>query len=460
MTLSDLEKWGYRILRPGVEMIGNYRVRPNGATPKIGDDVIELTDIDIGQKHGCPECPGEKCLVANGLGRTREFNAVLDGKKKRLVIYQHNWKCRLCGSYRKYDFRNVFEKENLQEQNNVIIQEAISHPEKSFHYYAKKHGISVSQVKKLVEKYFDDHRDRIYSVCECDKIVLYPFEYEGTVRCFVYGQKVCTGADKLLHEKDNCNTVLLYILPQYDIETITTFLHSKASYFATKEVVFCDFNPTVYAGLYNLCVDSDVSVIQKILLDALDNANPLSPEEKDYGRLLSAISGIAEIVEETGILPVKVAIKLGEYWSKLDMDVKRQLEMLWNRMEPCLDGCNNYHSFRYDLVKRVEVLINTFKKKHVGFRNMADMVMFNGKAMCDAGHSDATLKAMFVLSRDVDLYGYYVDISLLLDVFREFINESTDHVSSPCSIDEFASLSQEDLIRRVQRNAGKRSQSE
>lgn len=231
MNRECFADYGLRVVSADEYKVGRRMIRPKGVFPIKKDDAIELTDLYAGSDSFCKECIEPTQLIPKGHRSTIKNADIIDGEPRLVVLYQHRWFAQCCGAehtiWTPYDANRCA----TEEFDRYVIKEILDDPTKTYKQYAIC-GVSEPYVRKTVNNYLKDSRERIKSVCECSKIVFYPFEYGGQVRCCVYGERLPIQKIESAEETQESDTVLLYILDDHKAESIIAFLEEKSSFFS------------------------------------------------------------------------------------------------------------------------------------------------------------------------------------------------------------------------------------
>lgn len=418
MLLTDFDGSGYRIILENDKKSGRINLRPRNL-PEIDKEItIELSDIDSAKNHFCRNCTEEVTLSPLGfVTPTRAIADIINGEPRLLVFYKHRWRCSL--GHEEVIIDDPYGKKRCtsEEFDDYIVKEIMCNLELRNSAF-KKYGVSTSYVQQLVTSYLNGMRSKIKGVCECDKIILYPFMYHKQKRCCVFGRKHRKSGEEDTPKTELRNTVLLHILPNYDVSEIASFLLEKASYFSDTEVIFCDFNPETYTKLRSLTLDSHIQIIFQLIQAEIDNLAPLPFSKQDD---LEAVVDDLDLITKKFLKNFSVANKeLFNWWQCLSPQYQKKFQPLWTRIQQCIDGFHFKYSFANKPVKRLLELIECFEADNYSYEIMADRMMFSNPAVRDSFFDDKNLHFAMKMVPDFEFHGYYVDISTLDEIFGTY----------------------------------------
>lgn len=414
MKLTELDRIGCRVLSPVDKKIGGFRVRPDGVVPRWGEHLLELTDADVPRKKECPKCGRQNVtLTSKGFGRIREIYDLVDDRPMKIVLYPHRWKCNKCKKTFEVDFFGLT-KYSI-DYNMRLVQIFLEDWNLTYKEMEKQYGISSSHVKRQVTEFLNLRRERIRSVCECDKIVLYPFKYNGFERCCVIGRKLPTMENDGSDDAEEKNTVLLSILPDYNVKTITLFLLEKACYFSDAEVIFCDPNISVYDALNEMHGEADVAVILDRILQIFDDLLPFGRTMQE--KLMPYRRQLEEMIDRAQKEGLDLGDELQMWWARFPQKIRTPYLQLWDKVSHCRKGCSAHYSYGYEQTEKVLSIIESFRVRGTSFEIMCDRMMFTLKAVHDQFFSGEKLQEMLCMIPDMYLEGYYVDIPTLAMMF-------------------------------------------
>lgn len=410
MKLTELDRIGCRVLSPIDKRLGGLRVRPDGVVPRWGEHLLELTDADVPRKKECPKCGRQNVsLTSKGFGRIREIYDLVDDRPMKIVLYPHRWKCNKCKKTFEVDF---FGPTTYSSDYNMhLVQTFLENWKLTYQEMEKQYGVSASHIKRQVTEFLNLRRERIRSVCECDKIVLYPFKYNEIERCCVIGRKLPTMEDDGSDAAEEENTVLLSILPDYNVKTITRFLIEKASYFSDAEVIFCDPNIMVYDELNKIHGEADVMVILDRILQIFDGLMPFGRSMQE--KIMPYRNQLEEMIDKAKNEGSNLSGQLQVWWERFPQTIKTPYLQLWDKVSHCRKGCSAHYSYGYKQTATLLSIIENFRTRRTSFEIMCDRMMFTLKAVHDQFFSGVSLHEMLCTIPDMYLEGYYVDIPTL-----------------------------------------------
>lgn len=413
MTREELKKSGWRIIDPNNTDSTDIALRPEKwSLPEkySATNVIELSDIDLLNMHFCPEGKEVTALKPKGIKTSQIIADIVDGQPTLVVRHKHKGVCKICKRLHIVNDPCYGHKLTSSDQfDNYIIKAILTDKECNIKYsFFEPYGVSKSYSDKLVKGYLDKMRSSIKSVCPCDQLILYPFEYQGQLRCCVCGLR--EGTDE---------TVLLSILPDYSISTITHFLINQASYFSNVDSLFCDLNPAVYKELRNLANEAHTAIITKKIIGAAEELRDTQKERKAT-EFTDALGVFINIVYRQKEYNYSIPHRLAGWWAGLSDELQRSIEQLWSKVEPCLDGC--YSLFKYDsaAVDAVLHLIEKLRTRGTSFEYMVDRMLFTIPAVRNKLFPDEAMLMAWIDSPLFELHDFYVDIPTLMQVFEDY----------------------------------------